>query len=453
LNFNSSSTANFINENNPDFSGFININGGRVIINAAYNQALGTADVTISDGGILQQSYNTSDSYTLSNNITLIGDGGGNNGAINLHDFAGGTSTLTFTGRITLTGGAKIDLDNANAIFLSRPVGCGYSISKSSGSSSSGGSLTGNLDGSCLPLPTSDYTWTEQTGSISGSWQMIAGSHNGKYLVSVIYGSYVYTSSDYGVTWTAQTSAGTHDWVGAASSADGSHLAVGAVGGHIWTSGDYGVTWVERTAMGSATWQCIAMSADASRLAIVAYGGDIWTSSDYGVTWTERASVGSQQWNFVASSADGSHLAGTVQGGYIWTSSDYGVTWTERTSGGYANWTGIAMSGDGKYLVALENGGDIWTSSDYGVTWLDPPGVHAWYGVFMSANGSRIFATASPGRIWTAYDPALDIANQVTAPNTGYGSPSASQNLLAIIATGMIGLGFFQLNKWRLNRS
>ncbi|HSW90364.1 MAG TPA: hypothetical protein VLF64_00010, partial [Candidatus Saccharimonadales bacterium] len=266
----------FFDADSPNFSGHINISDTRLIFNVAQPDALGTADITINDDAVLQESYNTSNSYTFDNDITLIGDGGGNNGAINLHDFTGsGTSTLTFTGKVTLTGDATIDLDNANAIFLSRPVGCGYTITKSAGSGGSGGSLIGNLTGSCPATSTDNYTWTKQTSAPSTDWQGIAGSSDGKYLVSAVWSGDILTSNDYGATWVDRSSAGSHNWVGVASSADGAHLAA------------------------------------------TAYGGDIWTSSDYGVTWVDRSSAGAHDWNFLASSSDGSHLAATANGGDI----------------------------------------------------------------------------------------------------------------------------------------
>lgn len=482
INFNTSTTANFMNGNSPSFSGPVKINGGRMIINAADEHPLGTGPLTISYGGILQESFNTASTYTLSNDITMEGDGGGNNGAINLHDFTGGTSTLTLTGNLTLTGDAKIDLDNANMIVLSRPTGCGSTITKSGGSSGSGGSLTGNLTGSCSPGSSTNYTWTQQTQAPSADWQGIAGSKDGKYLVTAVYNGHIWTSSDYGATWTDRSSAGTRNWVNVASSGDGTHLAAVVYGGNVWISNDHGASWTDVSALGAANWVGVTYSKDGSHMAVNAFGGDVWTSTNYGATWTDRSSAGTrnwaslassddgshlfadvdsgylytsadygatwtahtspgtQTWNFVASSADGSHLAATVFGGFIWISSDYGATWT-ASSAGYANWQGVAMSSNGKYLVALESGGVEWTSSDYGATWVDPPGNQSWYGVFMSANGSRIAATSSPGRIWTAYDPAIDIA-EVLAPKTGYGAPSERSPLsLVMFVLSLLGVG------------
>jgi hypothetical protein len=145
LNFNTSYTANFLDYNSPSFSGPININGGRVIINAAETTPLGTGPLTITNGAVLQQSVNSLGTYTIANPITMVGDGGGGNGAINIHDFSGGSaSTVNFTGAITLTGNTFIDLNGDNADFVSHPSGCGYSIAQSSG-----GSLSGNLTGAC----------------------------------------------------------------------------------------------------------------------------------------------------------------------------------------------------------------------------------------------------------------------------------------------------------------
>ena len=47
-------------------------------------------------------------------------------------------------------------------------------------------------------------------------------SHHPQKLAAVVYGGYIYTSTNSGVNWTAQTDAGSRNWISIASSADGS---------------------------------------------------------------------------------------------------------------------------------------------------------------------------------------------------------------------------------------
>jgi fibronectin-binding autotransporter adhesin len=168
LALNSTGSWGLLGQDSPNFTGIVDIRAEtRLIINAAQSQALGTAAVTVHDTGVLQESVNVSaNTYVLGNNITMQGDGdnGSNHGAINVHDFTGtGTSTLTLTGTITLTNNAKADLDDANLNIQSQPVGCGFSITKSAGSSGAGGNLTGNLTGTCAVVTTATTTPTTTT--------------------------------------------------------------------------------------------------------------------------------------------------------------------------------------------------------------------------------------------------------------------------------------------------
>lgn len=145
LTFDSGSGSNSIDSNNPGFSGPLNINSGRLIINASNTNQLGTGMVTIASGASLQESINSNGTYSIANPITLGGTGTGSTGAIDVHGFSA-TGTVSFTGAITLTNDATVSLENANADVSGAVSGCGFAISERSGSS---GTLSGNLAGSC----------------------------------------------------------------------------------------------------------------------------------------------------------------------------------------------------------------------------------------------------------------------------------------------------------------
>ena len=81
-----------------------------------------------------------------------------------------------------------------------------------------------------------------------------------------------------GAAWTARTSAGSRDWLAISCSADGQRIAAVVYGGYIYTSTDGGATWTERTGAGSRNWYGVPGSEDMSIIAAGAYGNYIYTS-------------------------------------------------------------------------------------------------------------------------------------------------------------------------------
>jgi hypothetical protein len=150
-----SSIISMINESNPSFNGAVVINSGIVVVNVSQTDPLGTGTVTVNNGGNLQISINSNGTYTIANPITMAGNT--SNGAIHVDNFTGsGTSTVDFTGAVSLTANSEVNLNSANADFQGAVSGCGYTISELSGAS---GTLSGNLTGSCT---------TASSGSSSG---------------------------------------------------------------------------------------------------------------------------------------------------------------------------------------------------------------------------------------------------------------------------------------------
>lgn len=212
---------------------------------------------------------------------------------------------------------------------------------------------------------------------------------DGKYQTAVVYGGYIYTSSNYGVTWTQR--ADSRDWFDVSISSDGQYQTAVVANGYIYTSSDYGVTWAQRAS--SQLWRIVSISADGKHQTAVVYGGYIYTSSDYGATWTQRAD--SRNWRGISISADGKYQTAVVYGGYIYTSSNYGVTWTQR--GISQNWINISISADGKYQTAVIYYDYIYTSSDYGVTWTQRADMLGWQRISLSSDGKYQTAVANGG--------------------------------------------------------
>jgi len=167
LDFSGAGEANFIDNNNPNFSGPITISSGGLIINARNTDQLGTGPVSITSGASLQESINNNGTYTIANPITTAGAGVSGTGALIVHGYSV-TGTVNFTGPITLASDTQIGLTSANADFSGTVSGCGYSITKTSSSS---GTLSGNLTGSC----TADLG-SGSSNSNSGSGTNTSGS-------------------------------------------------------------------------------------------------------------------------------------------------------------------------------------------------------------------------------------------------------------------------------------
>lgn len=217
-------------------------------------------------------------------------------------------------------------------------------------------------------------------------------------------------------------------WNAAASSADGRKLVAVASGGYIWTSGDSGVTWTPHES--ARQWRAVASSADGVRLVALVSNDRIYTSDDSGATWTQRDIA--RNWAYVASSSDGTKLAACAADGIL-VSTDAGITWTlSRTFGG-ADWcTSIASSADGMTLTAGSKTA-VHRSTDGGATWTPlslPAGVPYLFSMVSSADGMKlaamynepnavrghVYLSADGGANWTQSDPYA----------SGYAGPLAS---------------------------
>ena len=97
----------------------------------------------------------------------------------------------------------------------------------------------------------------------------------------MVYGGYIYTSTDSGDTWIQKTSDATRAWYSVASSADGTKLAAVVQGGYIYTSIDSGNTWVQKTSDTASIWYSIASDASGDKLSALTNLGYIYTSTSF----------------------------------------------------------------------------------------------------------------------------------------------------------------------------
>ena len=82
---------------------------------------------------------------------------------------------------------------------------------------------------------TDTFNWSQVAAS--HNWHSITSSSDGTKLAAVVYGGYIYTSTDSGVNWTAQTASGSRDWNAITSSSDGTKLTAAVNPGYIYKSG------------------------------------------------------------------------------------------------------------------------------------------------------------------------------------------------------------------------
>lgn len=226
---------------------------------------------------------------------------------------------------------------------------------------SSSSTLTTSRDGGSI--------W-ESPGVAESSYQNVAQSRDGRYIIAINSSADLLISKNSGQTFhRTEELAGSvfNAWI----SGDGSSIFV-VTGSFFYVSTDHGDTWLQKDYI-DARW--LTTSYDGSQIAYVGFDALLYTSDDYGTTWVQQVNAG-ESVAYVTSNYDGSKLAATlydiVDGQYIFTSDDYGVTWTKQTASLNpltGNWSTIAYSGDGSLLIATDNNTQVIKSTDNGVTW------------------------------------------------------------------------------------
>jgi len=257
----------------------------------------------------------------------------------------------------------------------------------------------------------SGLTWVQRT-TVPQNWKYITSSGNGTKLTAVINGGISYYSTDSGVTWLTNGNSNTHIYFSSvASEYDGDQVIAtsGTTGGDgiIYTS-TTGGAYFNVSSAPSRNWRSVAASSKYAtngsslvKLVAAAWDGYIYTSANFGASWTPRTNV-ARKWQAVVSDWTGNKLVAAVYGGYIYTSTDGGATWTPRTTVA-RNWYALASSDDGSKLVAAVENGYIYTSTDGGITWTEETGAgsHKWHSVTSSTDGSKLVASDYGGYIYT----------------------------------------------------
>lgn len=235
----------------------------------------------------------------------------------------------------------------------------------------------------------SDSGQSFSSSNLTGTFQSIACSDSGKYIiasssVSVSY-KYVAISVNYGATWS---------WINGVSYQYGFILAVSRSGQYMYAipkngtygsrfySNDYGANWVNAGIPGFSAAE-VMCSGDGRYV----YYWDInslpyYVSSDFGVTYTQKNKPSPTAGNALTCSNDGKYVYYMANNG-IYRSHDYGQTWslysmtTQRSSS-------ISCSYDGKHLVMRISSKQFAISDDFGVTFRTENYACNMYGLWVS---------------------------------------------------------------------
>jgi hypothetical protein len=307
-----------------------------------------------------------------------------------------------------------------------------------------------------LIYTSSDYgvSWTARLQFISGDWRGISISETGQYQTAVSYsgnssafsvsaGTYIHTSSDYGVTW-IQRKQYSYNWTGISISSTGQYQSACNVNNYVYTSSDYGVFWTPRT-FASGDWRSISVSSSGKYQSVCMYNNYVYTSYDYGVNWTSR-SFSSNGWQCISVSGNGKYQTVVGNGVSPWYSLNYGVDWYSAGQSGW-NWTTVALAASGRFQIATNTSwNQLWFSNNYGQSWsyMDSGAVFSvCYSIGISSSGQYIIAGHTSG-----YDLYISSNFGRTFSNVQYDSRS----LGITYGKDVSGIGLWVVTGGRRNR-
>jgi photosystem II stability/assembly factor-like uncharacterized protein len=304
----------------------------------------------------------------------------------------------------------------------------------------------------------SGLTWTQTNGNVGLGFQAASATSNGRYVIAVPSGGYIYTSSNFGFTW--KRAVGSKSWSSCTITKDGTTMLAGEYGGYLYLSTtiintDIGallqtytagsqmniginiLNTVKKTVGGpnSNSPAGSVMSYDGTRIVVAVEGspninvstntGNTWTAYSIGTTWAWRGLSGS-------STLDKLILTGGDIGNInAYLSTNMGVLWTSRSITGTNTRVGAnASSADGNKLLVVtqDGGGKIYTSTDSGLTWdVRLTNISGnWYGAASSADGNKLIATMYNGYIWTSTDAGISWTQRLTSLSAQWNGAGSS---------------------------
>jgi len=289
--------------------------------------------------------------------------------------------------------------------------------------------------------------WSTNIISISGSFNNIVMSGNGKVQISInIITVDFYLSTDYGVTFNKIINFNNTSYNSAFNiSNDGNYILIyeNESFPNMFLSTDLGVSW---TQLGNIISDVIGLSNDGKyQIGIPLSGGDqyIHISQNYGQTWNDIQIPGILLNNTtsVAISSSGKYI--TINNvTNMYNSNDYGQTWTLNITDNILNQ--ISMSASGLYQACVING-DIYQSTNYGISWYKINIIYsnvinnAWTTCALA--NSRYLLASLPKYIYTSNNYLLSLQRNIGFPGqNNYNSCMSSGGIIQIVCNNNNGM-------------
>lgn len=239
------------------------------------------------------------------------------------------------------------------------------------------------------------------------AWSSIAMSLDGTFIVAVVNGGFIYTSTNSGLTFTQRAT--TANWGCVACSSTGQYCAAGnATDMKLYLSNDYGATWAESITAPNNHPYNVAMSSDGQFILFTFGTAIIGRTRNFGVSWDYIS--GPSNFSFdVAVSADGTKAVVTVNDVLVRTvySTNGGNTFFVSNLSGLTRLC-LAMSKDGNivYVGGGESGSHVYKSTNGGAifTILSNSPNRSWNRLACSSDGSYVYGVDSTGAISVSLD-------------------------------------------------
>jgi hypothetical protein len=286
----------------------------------------------------------------------------------------------------------------------------------------------------------------------SRNWSSVSLSGTGQYQSAVVFGGYIYTSSNYGQTWTPRATDSNRNWRSISISSSGQYQTAVcssiAPGEYIYRSSDYGNTWIANTSGPiQQEWRSVSISSSGQFQTTVVYNpAIIYYSQNYGNNWS-TSSISPLPSNLicVSISATGETQIACGDTGYIYFSENFGglfngsvafisinyisissnalfysILYNDNAflqtcilSFGQNNqycenddtrpFQAISLSSTGQFQTTVRNNGQIYVSRNYGQTWSTKNSVRDWKNISVSSTGQYQTAIVDGGQIYISY--------------------------------------------------
>jgi hypothetical protein len=202
-----------------------------------------------------------------------------------------------------------------------------------------------------VPISTTNYGNNFATVNLPASNKYTTGasvgmSYSGQYIVTIMIGSSILVSNNYGSTFITTVIANTITSVVVSSS--GKYIYIYTSSAVVYYSSNYGVSFT--SFVGSATQIVISFN---EKYVFRILAGILYYSTDYGTTFNTTTKFGSTAVNRAGLSYTGG-IQSVNNANNLYVSTNFGSTWVTYSFTGISN---HIISNDGKYILGNGNNG------------------------------------------------------------------------------------------------